>query len=176
MKRANASGTPSPGRVESKEERRVSQRRRGRSRKCRRCGGNQVVLTGEKVALPGAGEGDVVRPCECASFIRGAKAAAYVASDYNGSTTHAYRLDDCILGKLNIDRRSKPRRNLKALQVRKDSWLAGFAAALAEVHHSDSARICFAANSVGLTIEVAKKIGLSETARRELKRAGIRSK
>ncbi len=41
-------------------------------------------------------------------FITGAQAAASVANSY--TTTHPYRLDDCILSKLNI-RKTKPRKN-----------------------------------------------------------------
>jgi ABC-type antimicrobial peptide transport system ATPase subunit len=47
---------------------------------------------------------------ERAAFISGAKAAADVARSYNSVTAHPYRLDDCILWKLNIGRK-KPRKN-----------------------------------------------------------------
>lgn len=43
-------------------------------------------------------------------FIRGATAAADVASSYNADSAHPYRLDDCILAKLNI-RKEPPRPN-----------------------------------------------------------------
>lgn len=52
---------------------------------------------------------------EDAAFRRGAEAAAGLAGEYNGSTTHPYRLDDCILGKLNM-REGKPRKNTRALR------------------------------------------------------------
>lgn len=43
-------------------------------------------------------------------FERGARAAADVAAQYNATSSHPYRLDDCILGKLNL-RQRVPRRN-----------------------------------------------------------------
>jgi predicted RNA-binding Zn-ribbon protein involved in translation (DUF1610 family) len=47
-------------------------------------------------------------------FIRGAKASAAVASTYNSSTSHPFRLEDCILGKLNL-RERPPRKNKLAI-------------------------------------------------------------
>lgn len=47
-------------------------------------------------------------------FVEGAMAAAGVAAQYNATSNHPYRIDDCILSKLNI-RRRKPRKNPKAL-------------------------------------------------------------
>jgi hypothetical protein len=44
------------------------------------------------------------------AYETGAEMAAAVADQYNGSTTHEYRLGDCILGKMNI-RKGKPRKN-----------------------------------------------------------------
>jgi hypothetical protein len=44
------------------------------------------------------------------AYEAGAAAAADHADQYNGSTTHEYRLGDCILGKMNI-RKGKPRKN-----------------------------------------------------------------
>lgn len=41
----------------------------------------------------------------------GAAAAADMADQYNGSTTHEHCLGDCILGKMNI-RKGKPRKNV----------------------------------------------------------------
>lgn len=41
-------------------------------------------------------------------FVAGVKAAASLAAEY--PTTHPYRLDDCIEGKLNVTRRKRPRR------------------------------------------------------------------
>ena len=43
-------------------------------------------------------------------FRRGAEAAAAMAEQYNAGSSHEYRLDDCILGKLNL-RDGKPRKN-----------------------------------------------------------------
>lgn len=44
------------------------------------------------------------------AYEAGAAAAADHADQYNGSTTHEYRLGDCVLGKMNI-RKGKPRKN-----------------------------------------------------------------
>lgn len=44
------------------------------------------------------------------AYEAGAAAAADHADQYNGSTTHEYRLGDCILGKMNI-RKGRPRKN-----------------------------------------------------------------
>lgn len=44
------------------------------------------------------------------AYEAGATAAAHLADQYNGSTTHEYRLGDCILGKMNI-RKRRPRKN-----------------------------------------------------------------
>lgn len=41
-------------------------------------------------------------------WIRGARAAADVAASYNRDSTHPYRLDDCILAKLNIGGPPRP--------------------------------------------------------------------
>lgn len=44
------------------------------------------------------------------AYEAGAAAAADHADQYNGSTSHEYRLGDCILGKMNI-RKGRPRKN-----------------------------------------------------------------
>lgn len=44
-------------------------------------------------------------------FKAGIEAAAGYVSQFNGVTRHEYRLDDCILGKFNLTRRLRPRRN-----------------------------------------------------------------
>lgn len=49
----------------------------------------------------------------------GAAAAADVADQYNGSTTHEYLLGDCILGKMNI-RKGKPRKNASRMLSHKE--------------------------------------------------------
>lgn len=48
-------------------------------------------------------------PAQLAGFYRGVRAAAALAAEY--PTTHPYRLDDCIEGKLNVPgARARPRR------------------------------------------------------------------
>ena len=111
-------------------------------------------------------------------FVRGVEAAAGVAEQYNSSTTHPYRLDDCILCKLNVTKRQKPRLNKKKLERPADTWVQGFATALAEMHRrlpggSDSSGVCEVAHNAGITIEIAKDAGVSPFDLRELKRAGV---
>lgn len=59
-------------------------------------------------------------------YVAGIKAAAGIAADYNSSSDHPYRLDDCILAKLNVSRR-RPRLNPKS------PFLQGYATALASL-------------------------------------------
>lgn len=111
-------------------------------------------------------------------FQQGAVAAADLACGYNASSTHPYRLDDCILAKLNI-RKQKPRRNPHAQRTEQDAWLAGFATALAEMHRrllngNDSTGVRKVAQAAGLTIRAARAVGVSPFDLRELQRAGIR--
>lgn len=112
-------------------------------------------------------------------FQRGAIAAASVADTYNSTTTHAYRLGDCVLAKLNIGKR-KPRINRVRLSQDNvdDAWVSGFAFALAELHRgllhgNDSAGICRAARAANVTIKVARAAGVSAYDLVELKKAGI---
>lgn len=61
------------------------------------------------------------QPSISPEFIRGARAAADLAHQYDGSSAHGHRLDDCILHKLNI-RRGKPRKNKKQLSSPDHVW------------------------------------------------------
>ena len=110
-------------------------------------------------------------------FQRGAIAAASVAETYDSTSTHPYRLSDCILGKLNI-RKQKPRVNQQAPRNERDAWLSGFAVALAELHRqllhgNNSSGTCAAAKNAGLTIASARAAGVSDFDLQELKKAGI---
>lgn len=110
-------------------------------------------------------------------FQRGAIAAASIAETYDGSSTHVYRLGDCILGKLNI-RKPKPRINRKAQRREQDAWIAGYAVALAEIHRqllhgNNSSGICAAARDAGITLASARSAGVSAFDLRELKKAGV---
>lgn len=112
-------------------------------------------------------------------FKRGAIVAADIAATYNSSTTHPYRLDDCILAKMNIIGRQKPRRNKMALRPPNDSFLVGFAIALAEMHRrlaggNDSTGVREVARSVGLTLTSARALGLSSFDLKQLRKAGIK--
>ena len=110
-------------------------------------------------------------------FQRGAIAAASVADAYDSTSTHPYRLGDCILGKLNI-RKQKPRINRRCPRNERDSWLSGFATALAEIHRqllrgNDSTGVCAAARTAGLTLASARAAGVSAFDLKELKKAGV---
>jgi hypothetical protein len=111
-------------------------------------------------------------------FQRGVLAAAAVAANYNSSTTHPYRLDDCISCKLNVIRRAKPRKNKQRLQAPTDAWLVGVATALAEMHRTliaggDGAGVRRVASGCGLTLVVARRVGVSAYDLRELRKAGV---
>ena len=53
------------------------------------------------------------------AYEAGAAAAADHADQYNGSTTHEFRLGDCILGKMNI-RKGRPRKNERRILSHKE--------------------------------------------------------
>ena len=110
-------------------------------------------------------------------YHRGAIAAASIAETYDSTSTHPYRLGDCILAKLNI-RRGKPRINKRCPRNERDSWLSGFAVALAEIHRqllhgNNSSGVCVAARTTGLTLVSARAAGVSAFDLKELKKAGI---
>lgn len=111
-------------------------------------------------------------------FRRGVLAAADVAQSYDSSSTHPYRLGDCILAKLNVSAR-KPRRNRQVRKNGRDAWLIGFSTALAEMHRqllggNDGASVCRVARGAGLTLTSARAAGVSAFDLKELKKAGIR--
>jgi len=114
-------------------------------------------------------------------FQRGAIMAASVADGYDATSTHPYRLGDCILSKLNI-RKQKPRVNKNAPKHaplnESNSWLNGFAVALAEIHRqllhgNNSSGVCAAARAAGLTLASARAASVSDYDLKELKKAGI---
>ena len=111
-------------------------------------------------------------------FQRGIVVAADVAAAYDSTSTHPYRLGDCILAKLNVGKR-KLRRNRQVQRNERDAWLSGFAVALAEMHRllirgNDSIGVCKVASTAGLTIKAARAAGVSVFDLKELKRAGVR--
>lgn len=107
-------------------------------------------------------------------YVRGAKAAASVAGDYDGCSTHEHRLEDLVLGKLHIGRR-RPRKNQSRVKSPDDAWTCGFALALAEMHRhfQDSSSVCAVARDAGLTVASAKAAGVDAYDWKELKRAGV---
>ena len=111
-------------------------------------------------------------------YKRGVLAAANVAATYNGSTTHDYRLDDCIACKLNVIKRSKPRRNRQKVEDPNLAWVRGVATALAEMHRSligggDAASVRRVATACGLTIAYARRCNVSAYDLKELRKAGV---
>jgi hypothetical protein len=110
-------------------------------------------------------------------FQRGVIAAAGIAAMYNSTSTHRYRLDACIRGKLNVDR-VKPRLNRQTRSIDRDPWLVGASTALAEMHRrllhgNDSTSVCAVARTIGLTIKSARAAGVAPYDLRELKKAGV---
>jgi len=108
-------------------------------------------------------------------FKAGVLAAASVASQYDSTTVHRYRLEDCIAMKLNQTRRSCPRRNKRRLEDPAKVMIQGVASALADVHRisKSSSVVCEVAAAHGLTIEQLKQAGVERFDWSELKRAGV---
>lgn len=111
-------------------------------------------------------------------FMRGVRQAAEIAEAFNATTTHPYRLGDCILAKLNV-RRGKPRRNLQAQRSESAAELVGFATALVEMHGRLIAAgpckdVCAVARAAGLTLKSGRAAGVSAYDLNRLKRAGVR--
>lgn len=109
-------------------------------------------------------------------WAKGARAAAGVMADYNGSTTHLYRLDDVILCKLNITSRAKPRKNPKPLEDPKKAMTRGLALGLADAHRigGHSSVIVEAAMAAGLSIKECKEMGVDPYDWKELRKAGLK--
>lgn len=110
-----------------------------------------------------------------ADFARGVKAAADVAAQYNRTSSHPYRLDDCILTKLNVTC-GTPRPNRVKQPRSDDTWFRGFAVGLAEMHRrlAGGTGVCEAARNAGLTLARARIAGVSSYDLRELKKAGVK--
>lgn len=108
-------------------------------------------------------------------YERGVRAAADVAAQYNGSTTHDYRLDDCILAKLNLATRA-PRKNKVRIQGADQAFIAGMGLALAEMYRqgSDGADERIVARDAGLTLDSLRKAGVDPYDLKALKKAGIK--
>lgn len=112
-------------------------------------------------------------------FAIGALAAAAVAGDYDGESTHGFRLGDCVLAKLNLLGRAKPRRNRRRVEHPDRAWVRGFATALAEVYRlladgSEAAGIRAIARAAGIDLASARKAQVSAYDLRALARAGVR--
>lgn len=110
-------------------------------------------------------------------FQCGVIAAASVAESFDSTSTHPYRIGDCILAKLNM-RKQPPRRNRGCPPNHRDAWLVGFATALAEIHRrlcggNDSTGVREVARHAGLTVKSARAAGVSAFDLKELKKAGV---
>ena len=110
-------------------------------------------------------------------FKRGVLAAAGFASEYDGCSTHRYQLGDCIALKLNV-RGGRPRLNRRRLDDPTNTWICGFALALAEMHRrlaggSDSSGVVEVVRSSGLTLARIREAGASSFDWKELRSAGV---
>ncbi len=122
-------------------------------------------------------EDRVARHRRAREFARGARAAADLAHNYDSSSTQEYRLDDCILAKMNL-RRTRPRRNRVRQESPAHAWMRGFAMALGEVHallvdgnHEKAIReICRAA---GVDLAALRAAGVVAYDMRRLRKAGV---
>ena len=150
-------------------------------RQCKGCGSEEIEHAAGQFT-----DDDLGKPCQAgkercvkhSEFQRGILAAADVARSYDSTSTHPYRLGDCIAAKLNVSRR-KPRRNRQVQRNERDAWLSGYAVALAEMHRrlaggNDSTGVCEVALAAGLTLKAARATGVSAFDLKELKRAGVR--
>lgn len=113
-------------------------------------------------------------PGERKAYERGVKVAAELAGDYDSSSTHPYRLEDCILGKLNVPGAPLDARRNKHAKKNNvdDSWDRGFGIALAEVNRRWAHPTLVAAivRDEGLTIAKFKKAGLAEFDLKQLRK------
>jgi hypothetical protein len=108
-------------------------------------------------------------------YIAGVQEAASIADNYNSSTTHLFRLGDCILGKLNL-RKGKPRRNQKAIKTSKQSFAAGMALALAEINRKFDrpSMVLEVAKEAKLSLKELRAAGVDAYDLKELRKAGLR--
>lgn len=114
-----------------------------------------------------------------ADFVRGARAAADVVAAYNVATSHPYRLDDCLLIKLNV-KCGTPRPNRAKQPQPEDMWFRGLAAGLAAMNRrviggkgADATGVRDAARAAGLTLARARVAGVPAYDLRELRKAGV---
>ena len=88
-------------------------------------------------------------------FWAGVRAAAYFASQYNATSTHPYRLDDCILCKLNVPGApARPRVNRRA---NSGDFERGYIQAVAEFARRPTSP-ADVLSAAGITLEVAEKV------------------
>jgi hypothetical protein len=125
-----------------------------------------------------AGESSIVDgPSWRDGYRRGAASAADVADGFNASTTHAHRLGDSILAKLNL-RPGKPRPNASRIEDPRAAWIRGFAAGLTEMNGrlldgADPTGVRESARAAGLTMEDFARAETSVHDLKMLRRAGV---
>jgi hypothetical protein len=117
---------------------------------------------------------------EVSEYERGVRTAASLAGEYDRCSHYEYRLEDCILGKLSVGSRVKPRRNRHRAEDPADAWVRGFVLAIADLHRSlvggaNGSDVRRLAKDAGVTIALAKKAKCLPYDLRELKRAGVSS-
>ncbi|MES2211046.1 MAG: hypothetical protein V4515_12840 [Chloroflexota bacterium] len=110
-------------------------------------------------------------------FVRGARHAADIAAGYDGSSVHAHRLGDCILGKMNL-RAAKPRRNTRKLPHPYDAWIRGFASGVAQMYlrliaGGDAAGVRAVCAAAGLYLDDFRRVGVHVTDLRALRQARV---
>lgn len=106
----------------------------------------------------------------------GVRAAAAVADEYNGTSTHVYRLGDCVAGKLNVGR-ARPRKNRTRVDPNAPhhAWTRGFVFALVEAHRllmggANTSGLRSVAVAARITVAQAKTAGCREDDVADLKR------
>ena len=108
-------------------------------------------------------------------FRKGAEAAAGVLDGcgFNATTTHAFRLDDVVLCKLNLTKRARPRQNKEKLDHPKVALVQGMCLALAEVAVLVPTSTREIARAAGITIAFAKACGVDAYDWKRLQKAGV---
>jgi hypothetical protein len=109
------------------------------------------------------------------SYDRGVLAAAAVAGEYDGCSTHRYRLEDCVGQRLNASPRKKPRLNKKRLKDPRDVATVAFSKVLADLWRSfhEGEVVREIARVEGITLKVARAAGADFHDVLALRQAGV---
>jgi hypothetical protein len=109
-------------------------------------------------------------------WVKGVLDAAAVAAEYDSSSTHPYRLEDCIACKLNVVGRAKPRKNTRRVKDPNEAWLMGAAMTLGEMYYADGRVrevVQQVARALGITLKSAKAAGCDAFDLKRLRAAGV---